>query len=154
MLGDLLGDSYGPIISITAVVLFLAWKFLRYIIQTEAQKLAPKAEPPRVPVLQDLPRTCKTCRHFNKRVWEGAMNKLPVFVEASRWLSPNTMGSTVQRDEEGSPIEGVEDHQGPLSAAQDDWALFAVCTNSLSPNHLVGLHQDDSCELWEAPDVA
>lgn len=150
----MLADSYAVNLGVAVVVLFLVWKFLRYIVQKETQKLAPKAEPLRVPLIQGIPRTCKTCEHFSKEEWRAALAANPVFAEASRWVTPNAMGAPVERDDAGSPIPGVEDGKGPLSLKQNHWECFAVCTQEGSPNYARGLHQDDSCELWEAPDAA
>ena len=153
MLGDSIRLEHVGIIVVTVVALYLAQSLLRYIVRTEAEKLAKpsKPEPLRVPVIRNIPRICKTCRHFSKEEWQAALAANPVFAEASRWVSPNAMGQPVQRDEEGKPIEGVEDGKGPLSLKQNHWA---VCTQEDSPNYASGLHQDDSCELWEASDAA
>lgn len=153
----MLGDSPLGLGIIVLAFAYAALRFLQYTVRKEAEKLAatePKAPPLRVPVIQDLPRICKTCQHFSKEEWQSAMAAHPLFAEATRWVSPNAMGAPVQRDEEGKPLEGVPDGAGPLNLKQNHWNCFAVCTKEGAPNYAKGLHQDDSCEQWEAPDAA
>ena len=105
-----------------------------------------KAGSPVLTVIQG-DKKCGTCKHFDKEQWARAMAQNPVFAQATQWVSPNVMGSTVERDDQGNPLR---EEEPALDLKEDDWGLFAVCTKKGSPHYGVGLHQSDNCDLWES----
>lgn len=80
---------------------------------------------------------CCKCKWWDQDEGQQAIQQMPVFAQAARWVTPNRMGVPVLVNEEGDPLPQDMQPTPMLSAKLNKWELFGACMQDNTLHHAV-----------------
>ena len=143
----------GILVALAAMWVFAIWAGKRIAKQNSAfdaavrnSEVAEDAPPKRKLNLIADPiapaAVCSNCEHFDLEEGQAVMRQNPIFLEAARHVSPNTMMRKL--DEHGKELP----NENRLKAKEDRWDLFGACAM-----HEQLRHSHHTCEHFLAREV-